>query len=198
MAIKRAKTEPRKTNPKLENPMKPAPTLLAAAVLLTAAAAANATLVSALGGQVVNDTDLNITWLANANYAKTSGYDADGRMTWSQAQGWIASLNAANHLGYHDWRLPTTLHRHASSWSYQSGSVSYGYNSTGSEMAHLYYTELGNRYNAGVAQSAWPRQQPCQPNDESLFPMFSPTTTGPVRSTRRIPNYAWYLRYLQR
>ena len=29
-------------------------------------------------------------------------------MNWSQAQVWIASLNAANHLGYNDWRLPTT------------------------------------------------------------------------------------------
>ena len=28
------------------------------------------------------DTALNITWLADANYAKTSGYDADGLMNW--------------------------------------------------------------------------------------------------------------------
>jgi len=49
--------------------------------------------------QAYYDTDLNITWLADANYAKTSGYDPDGLMTWNEAQSWIPSLNASNHLG---------------------------------------------------------------------------------------------------
>ena len=92
--------------------MKTTQTLLAAVILSTGlfTTSANATLVTALGGQVVNDTDLNITWLADANYANTSGYSSafGGLMNWSQAQVWIASLNAANHLGYNDWRLPTT------------------------------------------------------------------------------------------
>ena len=46
---------------------------LAAACLLSAVTA-NATLVPAMGGQVVNDTDLNITWLANANLAATNAF----------------------------------------------------------------------------------------------------------------------------
>ena len=33
------------------------------------------------GNGMIYDTDLDITWLQNANYAKTSGYDSDGRMT---------------------------------------------------------------------------------------------------------------------
>jgi hypothetical protein len=33
------------------------------------------------GGGLIYDTDLNVTWLADANYAQTSGYDADGFMT---------------------------------------------------------------------------------------------------------------------
>jgi hypothetical protein len=33
------------------------------------------------GGGLIYDDVLNITWLQDANYAKTSGYDADGRMT---------------------------------------------------------------------------------------------------------------------
>lgn len=140
--------------------MKTTQTLLAAAILLTATGA-NATLVSALGGQVVNDTYLNITWLADANYAKTSGYDddGDGKMTWSQAQGWIASLNASNYLGYNDWRLPTTTDTGTSGCSgdwYNGGDC--GYNSTGSEMSHLYYTDLGNLgyYNTdGTTQSGY-------------------------------------------
>jgi len=34
------------------------------------------------GGGMIHDTVLNITWLQDANYAQTSGYDADGKMTW--------------------------------------------------------------------------------------------------------------------
>lgn len=41
---------------------------------LLSAGSANAALVAALGGQVVNDTDLNITWLANANLAATNTF----------------------------------------------------------------------------------------------------------------------------
>lgn len=37
------------------------------------------------GGGLIYDSVQNITWLADANYAKTSGYDDDGRMTWGEA-----------------------------------------------------------------------------------------------------------------
>lgn len=39
------------------------------------------------------DTVLDITWLADADYAKTSGYDADGYMTWTAANTWAANLS---------------------------------------------------------------------------------------------------------
>lgn len=46
----------------------------------------------------------------SANYARTSGYDSDGRMTWSEAQAGIAALNAENSgLGVSDWRLPAIV-----------------------------------------------------------------------------------------
>ena len=41
---------------------------------------ADAALVSRLGGLAYYDTDADLTWLADANYAKSSGYDGDGRM----------------------------------------------------------------------------------------------------------------------
>ena len=44
-----------------------------------------AALVSVLGGRAYYDNVANLTWLADANAAKTSGYDADGRMTWADA-----------------------------------------------------------------------------------------------------------------
>lgn len=56
------------------------------------------------------DTVLDITWLADANYAQTSGYDADGLMNWATANTWAANLsfyNPATNQTYADWRLPT-------------------------------------------------------------------------------------------
>ncbi|MCX7112414.1 MAG: PEP-CTERM sorting domain-containing protein [Proteobacteria bacterium] len=93
---------------------------------------------SRLGGQAVYDTDRNITWLADANYAQTSGYDNDGLMNWNAANAWATSLNIG---GYTGWRLPTTLQPDTSC----SGQfpASYGYNCTGSELGHLFYSELG-------------------------------------------------------
>jgi hypothetical protein len=63
-------------------------------------------------------------------------------MTWNQAQSWVAAMNAANYLGYSDWRLPVTSQPDASCGS-QTGGVSYGYNCTGSELGHLFYQALG-------------------------------------------------------
>ena len=62
---------------------------------LGASAGAQAALVGRLADgagryQAVYDTDLNITWLADANYAATSGFDADGLMKWTNVQDWIA------------------------------------------------------------------------------------------------------------
>lgn len=54
-------------------------------------------------------------------------------------------MNADNggigYLGHNNWRLPTTLQPDASCSG--QGDVSNGYNCTGSEMGHLFYTELG-------------------------------------------------------
>jgi hypothetical protein len=58
------------------------------------------------------DTRLDITWLDDLQYSRTSDYDDDGRMTWVDAQAWIASLNAGSHLGISNWRLPHGLPVH--------------------------------------------------------------------------------------
>lgn len=125
---------------------------------LTLASGAKAALVPAMGGQALNDTDLNVTWLANANLAATntfgvSGIAANGSMTWSTAQSWVAAMNTANYLGYNDWRLPTTLQPDAScsAQAVANGvSESAGYNCTGSEMGHLFYSELGGMANQSI------------------------------------------------
>lgn len=57
------------------------------------------------GNGLIYDSGSNITWMADANYAKTSGFDATGQMTWSEATVWASNLTYA---GYSDWRLPAT------------------------------------------------------------------------------------------
>jgi len=94
------------------------------------------------------DTDLNITWLANAN--------VNGLMTWAAANTWAANLSFTDGVNvYADWRLPTTLQPDASCDS-QSGSISFGYNCTGSEMGHLFYSELGGTAGQSILTSADP------------------------------------------
>ena len=104
----------------------------------------NATLLDRGGGLIYDDV-LNITWLQDANYAKTSGYDTDGRMTWDQAQTWAANLSYG---GYDDWRLPTLGPVNGTAFNYiysTNGRTDFGYNITTSntELAYMYYVNLG-------------------------------------------------------
>ena len=100
---------------------------------------ANAALVSRLGGLAYYDDVADLTWLADANYAQTSGYDSDGVMNWVDANNWAAGLDVAGVTG---WRLADTLQPDASCDT-QSGGDSYGYNCTGSELGKLFYNVLG-------------------------------------------------------
>ncbi len=113
--------------------MKTRTTKAVAATALTAlslmlASGAEAALVTRLGGKAIYDNVANLTWLQDANYAKTSGYDADGRMNWVQANAWAGSLNIDGVTG---WRLPN--------WP----MAEVGYNQTASEMGNLFYNVLG-------------------------------------------------------
>lgn len=127
----------------------------ASAAIGLAAAPAEATLFDR-GGGLIYDNDLNITWLQDANYPRTSGYAADiyGRMTWSDAVTWADTLVYG---GYSDWRLPTIVPQNINVG--YDGTTGRGYNiTTGSEMGHLYYTELGNLGyfdESGTYQPGW-------------------------------------------
>ena len=106
------------------------------------------------GGGLLYDTVLNITWLQDANYARTSGYCnssdncfyASGRMDWTQANRWANNLVYG---GYSDWRLPkiSPVNGTQSGWTYRfstDGSTDLGYNitSTFSELSYMYYVNL--------------------------------------------------------
>ena len=102
------------------------------------------------------DTVLDITWLADAYYAKTSGYDSNGRMTWADAKVWAAGLDPYG-SGVTGWRLPENQPMNGTTYNntfVYDGSTDRGYNisapgtayagSTASEMAHMYYNTLSN------------------------------------------------------
>jgi len=123
--------------------------------LFATASTANAALTSILGGKAVYDSDLNISWLSNANAGAGSAFDDglitnDGKMRQSNASAWAASLNVDGITG---WRLPTTLHPDATCFT---TSDSTGGDCTGSEMGHLFYNELGGTENSSILTSVDP------------------------------------------
>jgi hypothetical protein len=106
---------------------------------LLVSGAVQATLIDR-GGGLIYDTDLNITWLQDAMYARTSGYDADGKMTWSDANYWTSNLVYG---GYSDWRLPKTF-GDACVYSINGTNCGYNLDPESSELAHLYHATLNN------------------------------------------------------
>ncbi len=112
------------------------------------------------GGGLVYDDVLDVTWLADANYAKTSGYDSDGWMNWLDALEWASNLeyyDSVRGVVYTDWRLPAIRPINGVEFSYTSSSnagvVDIGYNvsapgtyyerSGASELAYMYYVNFG-------------------------------------------------------
>lgn len=98
----------------------------------------NATLWDRGGGMIYDDA-LGITWLQDANYAMTSGYDLDGRMPWDDAVSWADTLIYG---GYDNWRLPTTVDGRYEDGD--DGTTTGGTNITSSEMGYMFYVNLGN------------------------------------------------------
>lgn len=176
---------------------------------LLVSGAAQAALVDR-GGGLIYDTTLNITWLADANYAKTqytnsggSQGDADGMMNWSQAMTWAANLSyvdSVRGVTYTDWRLPTVTDTGSSgcNWSYNGTDCGYNVDTSASEMAHLWHVDFQSKayFNTrgGSPQPGWGMaDDPLNANDESLFVniqsynYWSSTPYAPSST-----NNAWY------
>lgn len=119
-----------------------------AAISLGFATAANSALIDR-GGGLIYDDDRNITWLADANYGAGSSFDdgfltTDGAMTWQSAVNWAADLSyfdSVRNVTYTDWRLPNTLI--PDSTCGMIPGAAFGTRCTGSELGHMYNTELG-------------------------------------------------------
>lgn len=165
--------------------------ILTGAILGLVAAGSEAALFGRLpstpGGsdyQAYYDADLGITWQADANLSLTQSFGVptdsgsfppngkvslyNGSMYWSTAQLWIAGMNAANYLGFNDWRLPRIVDTGPPGCDAAPSGTDCAYNvdlST-SEMADLYYRTLGN---AGY----------CSPSNVCNQPGWGLINTGP-------------------
>jgi hypothetical protein len=153
----------------------------------------HAALVPELGGQVIYDTDLNITWVADGNLALTNQFGltlsntlfddtpntvgSGGAMTWDNAQAWIVGMNNANYLGFNDWRLPNTPELDPS-------CDSNGYYCTGSEMGHLFYNEFGATAHTNVSASG-------NPTELNKFTNFQPTLLWSGTESTSDSSMAW-------
>lgn len=87
------------------------------------------------------DTVLGITWLRDANF--NGGQIWSTQMTWAQS---LSTGSGANVID--DWRLPSITDTGTSGCNYSNaGGTDCGYNvdTSGSEMAHLFYVSLGNK-----------------------------------------------------
>lgn len=145
-------------------------TLLLLSGLVLIGNSADAALLSRMSGQAWYDTELDVTWVADADLAATNtfGLERDrkvkpdagkvgsaGLMDWETARKWIAGMNDAAYLGKSDWRLPFNLDLGEVGCSdavdsYVGGDC--GWNvltkvgpRVYSELAHLFYDSLQNK-----------------------------------------------------
>ena len=177
--------------------MKTLKTWGAAAAMVALSGEAQAALVNR-GGGMIYDTVRNITWLADMNYAVTSGYatanaggtganviQSNGHMGWGAATTWADNLVYG---GFSDWRLPTLNPADASCTG--GFGVGVGYNCTGGELSGLFVTDLGRNNNgSGLITSDDTAEQIAN------LDLFSNVRSGAYWSgTEYAPNpaYAWF------
>lgn len=162
---------------------------------------ANATLWDRGGGLVYDDV-LSITWLKDANYARTSGYDGDGSMNWGQVSTWVDNLayyDSIRNITWTDWRLPRTMPVNGTSYNYAFSAIGltdFGYNisapgsafdgSTGSEMAYMYYNNLRNRGRYDLSG----KEDPYWGSVPNAY-FESGGLGGPLVSFRNLDGYYW-------
>lgn len=120
------------------------------------------------GNGLIYDDVLNVTWLQDANYAVTSGYDADGKMVLSEAIAWV---NGLVYDGISGWRLPKTDQPAVGSSCFAwDGSCDKGTLITrpASELSYMYYVNLLNQAYRDIDGSdndcRFGRPEPCFSN----------------------------------
>ncbi len=110
--------------------------LIAVAALAFGSAASQAALVDRGGGLIYDDV-LDVTWLQDARYAVTTGAAPFGSLMWSDAKHFADDLvyvDTVRGVVWDDWRLPQV---------FDSGAEGYDVTGASSELAYMYYVNLG-------------------------------------------------------
>jgi hypothetical protein len=133
-------------------------------------------------GRSVYDAGRNVTWLADADLARTKtfgvpGIDRDGSMSHDTAVEWIRAMDRAAWLGQTAWRLPP--------------STCGGFDCTSDPLGELYYDGLGLRQ----GQAAVPTPRTTLHGFQDLRPYLywscaGPGVTGPCRGAPQ-PGFQW-------
>jgi len=121
--------------------------LALATIILVLSTSANAALIERLGGLAYYDDQLNITWLADANYSMTSGYDDDGLMSWGESMTWAQQLSISGITG---WRLASMNVNDDNTISDCSTSSTLQADCADNEYGHLFYYGDGTTHGSGV------------------------------------------------
>lgn len=199
--------------------------LLASLSILGACSAASATAVSGQGTWETTlqardfnsdgtadgfyDTSTNLTWLADANFVKTSGYKGfpndsypdlapqpSGAVNWFVASAWGPSLNV---YGVTGWRLPSLVNQNSCAVVGSHASCQAGVKAGSSELENLIETTLGNTngltntgpfqnvqadfYWTGTQTTAWPG---------GSVPYWVYNTSNGIHSTDHGQNFGVY------
>lgn len=125
---------------------------LIALMLLFMSSATQAALIDR-GNNLIYDDVLDVTWFSDPASARALGYDADGYMSWSEANRWVENLD---YLGFMDWRLPdATL------------DVGFNFSGTDNELGYMHYVNLGNT--AGFHQNSYPFYTTAEVGSQTLI-----------------------------
>ncbi len=134
--------------------MKSVSALLTALLFSFSAGPASAALVDR-GNGLIYDSALNVTWLQDANLAATNTFGVQGLgglspglVSIDRASDWLSAMNSANYKGFSDWRLPTVFPSGTAFTvpTYSYNGPDYGFNPdlSKSELAYMFYVNLGN------------------------------------------------------
>ncbi len=107
------------------------------------------TIINSVGGKIY-DTPNSLDTPANSGYRSLAASDFNtgtGRMTWWGAQAWVGYLNSISYAGQTGWRLPGTTDTGTPGCNFSYSGTDCGYNvdPDSSELAHVFYDELGNQ-----------------------------------------------------
>jgi hypothetical protein len=147
------------------------------------------------GGGLIYDDVLDVTWLQDANYSKTSGYALTGRMSWDQATTWAENLSYFDPVRSQSltgWRLPLVLDTGGPGCSFAYSGTDCGFNvqTTGdgtvySELASLFYDSLS-------LKAIWgPQGRPQPPFENVPQPGWGRGNTGPFQNVQILGASYW-------